>query len=125
MERDQHHAAALPVWKQIQQDDIRCFTSSFVIEETISLIARRGGYQFAEQIARLLYSSPRLEILRSTRSIELAALGFFQKYADQKVSFTDCVSFVLMHNHRLTRVFCFDRDFDAPGFTRVPLVPLS
>ena len=125
LEKDQHHVGSLPVWEQIQRDNMRCFTSSFVVEETITLIARRGGYQLADQIARLLYASPRLEILRSTRGIELAALGFFRKYADQKVSFTDCVSFVLMHNHRLTKGFCFDRDFDAPGFIRIPLVPLS
>jgi predicted nucleic acid-binding protein len=37
------------------------------------------------------------------------------------VSFTDCTSFVLMQAHRLTQVFTFDRHFDGPGFSRIPL----
>jgi uncharacterized protein len=122
--KDQHHREALPVWDQILRDKIRCFTSNFVIEETVTLLAQRTGYAFATRVAQSLYFTANLEILRSSREIELSAFGFFRKYADQEASFTDCVSFVLMHAHRLTRVFCFDRHFDLPGFTRVPLVPL-
>ena len=122
--KDQHHFEALPVWAQILHHDIRCFTSNFVIEETITLIAQRTDYAFAHRIARLLYSTPDLEILRTDRDMELKALEFFNKYADQEISFTDCISFVLMQVHRLTRVFCFDRHFDTPGFIRIPLVPL-
>lgn len=123
--KDQHHLEALPVWDRILRDDIRCFTSNFVMEETITLVARRTGHAFAHQVAQLLYSSTNLEVLRSDRDTELAALDFFSQYADQEVSFTDCISFVLMRAHRLTRVFCFDRHFDAPGFIRIPLVPLA
>ena len=123
--KDQHHFEALPVWAQIQRHDVRCFTSNFVVEETITLIAQRTGYAFAHQIAQLFYSTSDLEILRTDRDMELKALELFDKYADQEISFTDCVSFVLMHAHRLTTVFCFDRHFDVPGFTRIPLVPLG
>jgi predicted nucleic acid-binding protein len=40
----------------------------------------------------------------------------FRKFADQKVSFTDCVSFVLMRKQRLTRAFSFDRHYEQAGF---------
>jgi uncharacterized protein len=122
---DQYQREALPIWDRIQREKIPCFTSNFVIEETITLLARRSGYAFADRVARVLYASARLEVLRSTRDVEFSALDLFRKYADQEVSFVDCVSFVLMHAHRLTRVFCFDRDFDLPGFSRIPLIPLS
>jgi predicted nucleic acid-binding protein len=122
--KDQYHFEALPTWDRILRDGIRCFTSNLVMEETITLIARETGYPFAHRVARLLYSTPGLEILRSSDDLDLTALDLFIKYADQEVSFTDCVSFALMKAHRLTRVFCFDRHFDAPGFTRIPLVPL-
>ena len=125
LEGDQYHSHAFPLWKQLLASGERLYTSNFVLEETITLISRRGGYEFALRKARLLYASPNLEILRPDRRMELAALDYFHKYADQEVGFTDCVSFALMHAHRLTRVFCFDRHFDAPGFIRVPLVPLA
>ena len=123
--KDQYHRDALPIWSRIQREKIRCFTSNFVVEETVTLLARRAGYAFADRVARILYGSKDLEILRSDRQTELSALEFFRKYADQEVGFVDCVSFVLMHAHRLTQVFCFDRHFDIPGFSRIPLSPLD
>jgi uncharacterized protein len=124
LQGDQYHSHAFPLWKQLLASGERLYTSNFVLEETITLISRKGGYEFAVRKARTLYASASLEILRPDRQMELAAIDLFQKYADQEVGFTDCVSFVLMHAHRLTKVFCFDRHFDLPGFTRIPLVPL-
>lgn len=46
----------------------------------------------------------------------LAALEQFTKLADQRVSFTDCVSFALMRRHRVRHAFTFDRHFEAAGF---------
>lgn len=43
-----------------------------------------------------------------------------QKYADQGVSFTDCVSFVLMQKGDIRRVFSFDRHFRIAGFEVEP-----
>jgi len=36
------------------------------------------------------------------------------------VSFADCVSFVLMKNHRLKRAFTFDHHFALAGFAMLP-----
>lgn len=57
-----------------------------------------------------------LTILRPDVSDESAALDLFRKFADQKVSFTDCVSFALMRRHRLKKAFTFDRHFAGAGF---------
>ena len=119
---DQYFKIAAKIWNQILQNKTRCFTSNFVLDETATLIARKAGYKFSAQVMKSLYASSRLEILRPTPEIELKAVDLFGKYADQEVSFTDCTSFALMHAHRLTQVFCFDRHFDDPGFSRIPLV---
>ena len=81
---DQYHSHAFPRWKQLLASGERLYTSNVVLEETITLIARRGGYEFALRKARLLYASPNLEILRPDRLVELEALDYFQKYADPK-----------------------------------------
>jgi len=111
---------AAGVWDQLLLNKVSCITSNYVLDETATLIARRIGYKFAAQVLRSLYTSSRLEILRPTEEIELRALELFGKYADQKVSFTDCVSFALMQAHHLKRAFSFDRHFDLPGFIRLP-----
>ena len=63
-----------------------------------------------------MYGSERLTLLRPTHDEELRALDLFEKYADQQVSFTDCVSYALMHKRRIDRAFSFDRHFALAGF---------
>lgn len=92
-----------------------------MLDETANLIGRKIGYKFAAQVIRSLYTSSHLEILRPTQEVELEALDLFGKYADQKMSFTDCTSFALMRANRLSQAFSFDRHFDLPGFIRFPL----
>ena len=65
-------------------------------------------------------TSSTLEILRPSPEDELAALDLFEKFADQEVSFTDCISFVLMRRRQIKRVFSFDRHFRHAGFTLWP-----
>ncbi len=118
--RDQYHRRALNGWKRLGEQGERCFTSNLILAETFTLLARRAGYAFAGQRARNLLGSGLLVVLRPDQAADVAALSFFEKYADQQVSFTDCVSFVLMRNNKLKRVFTFDRHFRAAGFTIWP-----
>lgn len=45
-----------------------------------------------------------------------AAVALFRKYADKQWSFTDCVSFVIMHELRTREAFTTDRHFKQAGF---------
>jgi predicted nucleic acid-binding protein len=114
--RDQHHRAAVQAWADLEKRGERCATSNLVINEMLTLLARRTSYDFAAERGRTLYASGVLEILRPERAEELTALEWFSKLADQRVSFTDCVSFTLMKRERLRRAFSFDRHFRAAGF---------
>jgi predicted nucleic acid-binding protein len=95
-------------------------TSNFVLNETFTLLGRRAGYSFAAQRARNIYASELLNILRPSLEEELKAIGFFEKYSDHRLSFTDCVSFVLMKNRKIKRVFTFDYHFQLAGFQLYP-----
>lgn len=118
--RDQHHATALGAWRRLPKLGRRHYTSNFVLDETVTLLGRRSDYAFAAERARHLYASRVLEILRPSYDDEIAAIALFEKYADQEVSFTDCVSFVLMRKLRIKRVFAFDRHFKLAGFETWP-----
>lgn len=113
---DQHHAAAVDGWSYLASQRLACCTSNLVLGETITLLARRADYRFAAEKARLIQTSAVLRILRSTREDELEAVNWLEKFADQKVSFTDAVSFALMRRHRIARAFTFDRHFELAGF---------
>lgn len=111
---DAHHRRAASVWKKLRGKPL--FTSSHVLDETWTLLGRRAGYGFAADRALNTYASQSLEILYSGEEDEIAAVPLFKKFADQQVSFTDCVSFVLMRRYRIRRAFTFDRHFSSAGF---------
>lgn len=116
--RDQHHAEALRGWERAREE--RLFTSGLVLAETFTLLARWAGGAFAAERARSLLQSERMGILRAGLAEELEAVPLLEKYADQRVSFTDCVSFVLMRRHGIERAFAFDRHFVTAGFRLWP-----
>ena len=113
---DQHHKAAVALWDKIRTTRESCVTSNFVLDETLTLLARRASYIFAAEKARIFYTSGALEILRPDLEVELAALNWFQKFADQAVSFTDCTSFALMREAGVHTAFSFDAHFERAGF---------
>lgn len=114
--RDQHHDAAVAGWRELGERRRRCLTSSFVLDEVLTLLGRRVTYPFAAERAEALWGSEALTIARPEQRDELAAIELFVKLADQRVSFTDCISFALMRRHRVRRTFTFDRHFEAAGF---------
>jgi predicted nucleic acid-binding protein len=113
---DQHHAQALPLWKRIEQTRPVCVTSNLVLSETLTYLGRHVNYPFAVSKGKILYTSHWLGILRPTEEEETAGLRYFEKFADQEVSFTDCVSFALMHKRKIREVFSFDHHFSLAGF---------
>jgi len=117
---DQHHSTAVKYWQKLAQDNEQCITSNFVIDELLSLLVRRTSGDFAAERARNLYSSTALQILRLDEVDETAAVILLEKYADHRVSFTDCVSFVLMKRLRIADAFTFDTHFELAGFNQLP-----
>jgi predicted nucleic acid-binding protein len=118
--KDKHHRRAVAIWKKLGSSSENCVTSNFVLDETFTLLGRRAGYGFAVQRAKNIYASQALTICRPDRENEIRALQFFSKYADQHVSFTDCISFVLMKREKINRVFSFDNHFEFAGFHVIP-----
>ena len=95
-------------------------TSIHVLDETITLLGRWAGHAFAAQRARAVFASRSLRILRPSEDDEIQALADFERFADQQVSYTDALSFVLMRRLGLREAFAFDRHFLLAGFTLWP-----
>lgn len=114
--RDAYHDVAKRGWHLMKGLPIQLVTSNLVLSEVFTFIARRSSYTFAAERARAILDSRAFEVLRPEADDDLAALAFFEKYADQRVSFTDCTSFALMRRRRITKAFSFDRHFALAGF---------
>jgi predicted nucleic acid-binding protein len=110
---DAHHRRAVTTWKKVSGAPL--FTSNHMIDETLTLLARQASYMFAVERAERMYGSAAVEILCSTRDDEMDAIRLLRKFGDHQVSFTDCISWVLMKRHRIRTAFTFDRHFRLAG----------
>jgi predicted nucleic acid-binding protein len=117
---DQFHASATKAWGDLRRRGWRLATSNFVLDETFTLLGRRASYPFAAERARRMLLSKSFVVMRPEAEDELEALRLFEKFADQRVSFTDCVSFALMRRRGIERAFTFDAHFERAGFTVWP-----
>jgi len=116
---DAHHQAASRLWEEL--DGTPLITTNHILEETLTLLARRVGYAFAANLANHVYASVELDVIYTTREEEQAALPFFSKFADQRIGFTDCISFAVMRRNGISTAFTFDRHFIDAGFKVIGL----
>ena len=95
-------------------------TSDFVVDETLTLIRFRLGLAAADSWWRQIDASRRLRWERvDSERFEKARHLFFQ-YNDKDFSFTDCTSFVIMRELRLTHAITTDAHFRQAGFQMLP-----
>jgi uncharacterized protein len=114
--RDQHHELARDAWRQLEELREGLVTSNLVINELVTLLTRWSSAEDAATRGRSLYASRVLEIWRPDEDVELTALGLVSKFGDQRISFTDAVSFALMRRRGVRRAFTFDHHFRLAGF---------
>jgi predicted nucleic acid-binding protein len=95
-------------------------TTDYVIDETLTLIRIRLSLAAAEAWWTQLEGSSRvrheaIDALRAER-----ARAMFFRHRDKDYSFTDCTSFVVMRELKVTDVLTTDRHFRQMGFHVMP-----
>jgi len=116
MEGDQYYSVAVQAWAQIESNPVHLYSTEHILDETINLLARKSSYAFAAEWGLNCLRSEEFEWLRTASEDLKAAAELMLKYADQDVSFTDCVSFALMRREGIRHAFSFDRHFLAAKF---------
>ena len=95
-------------------------TTDFVVDETLTLIRVRLGLEAAEAWWQQVDGSPRLQWARIDGDRFEKARHLFFRYRGKDFSFTDCTSFVVMREMRLTHVITTDRHFGQMGLQVLP-----
>jgi predicted nucleic acid-binding protein len=92
-------------------------TTDFVLDETLTLLKRRGGKP--EAIARAvdsILSSAVVDLIYVDEALFGQALHTYKKY--EKLSFTDAVTLTVMQRRKIREIFSHDTDFDMKGIVR-------
>jgi len=113
---DAKHKAAQAWFGDFRSRSGSAVTTDYILDETATLLkARGGGHRLAGFFQLVSDSSAiRIEWMDSARFNK--ATDFFLRHSDHGYSFTDCVSFVVMRERRLTDALTADKHFDAAGF---------
>lgn len=98
----------------------RLITSSFIFDESVTLIRHRLGFAAARGFGEALLASMPARLLAITRGDEARAWELFLRYRDKSFSYTDCTSFALMRRLGVDTAVTLDRDFRSFGFTCLP-----
>jgi hypothetical protein len=114
--KDGHHAAARGVVERLVHAGRRLVVTDYIITETANLANARSGKLVATQALSLVEQSAgiRTEWIGTARFETTKA--FFRKHADHGYSFTDCTSFVVMRELKLTQALTTDAHFPEAGF---------
>ncbi|HNQ89573.1 MAG TPA: PIN domain-containing protein [Verrucomicrobiota bacterium] len=118
--RDQHHVASRRGWESLEDVVVRLYSSEHVLDEAVSLLVRHAGATYAARWARDHLASEEIRWLDSNREDWRDALHWLERFGDQKLSFTDCLSFSLMRREGIQAVFGFDHHFALAGYELWP-----
>jgi predicted nucleic acid-binding protein len=118
-QRDVHHLHANVIADELSRTNTILITSDYVLDEAITWFRYNVSHKVATEFATQVLSSNVTEILYIDEITFNKAIEIFRKYDDQKFSFTDCCSFVLMRAHRIRQAFTFDAHFLTAGFEMV------
>lgn len=95
-------------------------TTDFVVDETLTLMRVRLGLQVAEGWWRQVDGSSRVRWERISQERFDRALQLFFRHRDKGYSFTNCTSFAVMRELKLTGALTTDKHFKQMGFQVEP-----
>ena len=95
-------------------------TTDFVVDETLTLIRFRLGLAAANARWEQVDGNARLRWERVENDRFERARHLFFQYRDKDLSFTDCTSFAIMRELKLTTVITTDGHFRQVGFDVLP-----
>lgn len=113
---DRHHREARRLLRRLARERRTLVTSTYVVDELLTLVRMRVGHAAAVRIGERLMQTRWCRIVEVSEDMRDAAWQLFVRYHDHVFSFTDCTSFALMRAMSLEEAFTFDRgDFATAG----------
>jgi uncharacterized protein len=115
---DENHLKAKREWNRILDEDYTLVTSNYILVETLALLQNRIGMEavrgFQEDVFPVLY----LEFI--TPKIHSLGMAALLSSSRRRLSLVDCISFEVMRETGIKKVFAFDPHFKEQGFEVVP-----
>ncbi len=117
--KDEFHNQARDINVVLIKNNVILVTTNYILDESFTLIRKRCGLQKAQELReKIAQYSFMVQVVRVTALHDGKAWEWFQNDWSG-LSFTDCISFVIMQQRNITSVATFDQHFKRAGFTIV------
>jgi predicted nucleic acid-binding protein len=113
---DACHAKAKMVIKKVRKEKIKLYLTDYVFDESVTIALTHASHSVAVKVGEFILNSSIVELIWLDTSQKMRAWKFFKTHTDKHYSFTDCTSFVIMREKRISGYFAFDEDFSRAGF---------
>lgn len=116
---DQNHASALGHWRRLRESPA-LVTTSYVLDEVVTFFNAAGKHAKAVELGEMLLSSPSITMIHVDEALLRSGSALLRNRSDKRYSLTDCVSFIVMEDRRISVALAFDRHFEQAGFRKAP-----
>jgi len=117
---DGRHADADGMLRQAIRDRIPLLTTNLIVAEVHRFILFHVGIRPAALVVDRMQASPLLTIVFTTAAHHGAGRKWLERLADQRITYTDAVSFAVMEAAQSSAAMSFDHDFVVAGFRLWP-----
>ena len=119
--KDDYHAQAILIADDLEATKTRLVTTRAVIVEIGNALSKQRYRRAAVELLQSLEADPNVTIIRLTEDLYARAFRLFRERPDKEWGLTDCVSFVVMQDHKITEALTTDEHFQQAGFTALLL----
>jgi uncharacterized protein len=123
IESDHYHDVGKAYFQAVLDVGALVLTTDFVLDEVLTRLRYDVGHDKAAEFLALVHcaaSGGALSIRRITEDLWNKAEAIFLRYADVRLSFTDCTSFAWLGDNAVDEVFGYDSHFAIMGHLLQP-----
>lgn len=110
---DRFHSEAITVLRQLNS---RLVTSDWVLQEVGNSLSKQSNRHKMRPFHDFLRIHPLVTIIPASRDQFEQGLHLFDARRDKNWSLTDCISFEIMKEHRISEALTSDHHFEQAGF---------
>lgn len=116
---DQYHLQAEIIAEDLEAKGTELVTTQAVILEIGNALAKLRYRKAAIKLLDALWNDASVEIVPLTDELYERAFKFYKERFDKEWGLTDCISFVIMQDYKLTEALTADEHFEQAGFQAV------
>jgi uncharacterized protein len=112
-QRDQHHEKVLAFSRTFRAQVV---TTDWILMEVADALAASECRARLREFILHLRKSVGYDVVPASRELIDPAIDLYHQHADKEWTLTDCVSFIVMRERRLSQALTGDHHFEQAGF---------